>query len=300
MSIQDLLYQYDQTRVQNEARRQARIDACMKRSVRIGSLLDDILTTTYTLVGAKLNRDKEAYDTLCKALASYEQEKRDILLELGYPANYLDPIYTCAKCKDTGYIDGAPCECLKQALLEARLFALNIDKAISFDAFDDGIYPGAKKLHTYFQAVVHSYPTTQHITYLLTGGTGTGKSFLLKCIAKEFARMGQMPLLCTAYAMFGQFHAHRLGQETDLDQYTFAPILLIDDLGCEPVTNNVTVEYFYNLINERYEKKLVTFLATNLTQKALESRYERRTISRLFDTQHAVLIQINGPDLRLR
>ena len=43
------------------------------------------------------------------------QEKRSALLvQNGYPKDYLDPIYSCPRCRDTGWTDGRICECVQK------------------------------------------------------------------------------------------------------------------------------------------------------------------------------------------
>ena len=52
-----------------------------------------------------------------KALAD---KKRLLLKQHGYPENYLEPIYDCPLCKDTGYLDGKPCKCMTQQIIDPQ------------------------------------------------------------------------------------------------------------------------------------------------------------------------------------
>ena len=60
-----------------------------------------------------LSGNSSAKDTLREDIALISEQKKAALLAGGYSADYLDEIFTCPKCKDTGFIDGKPCECLK-------------------------------------------------------------------------------------------------------------------------------------------------------------------------------------------
>ena len=42
-----------------------------------------------------------------------QQRERELMQQAGYPVDYLEMRYTCPKCKDTGFVDGMRCECLK-------------------------------------------------------------------------------------------------------------------------------------------------------------------------------------------
>ena len=76
------------------------------------------------------------------------------------------------------------------------------------------------------------------------------------------------------------------------------PLLLIDDLGTEPVLRNITVEYLFLLLNER--EGMATVTATNLTPAQLMNRYGERVCSRLLDKRQSEVILLKGQDLRLR
>ena len=57
---------------------------------------------------AAVAREKERIEALNK-------EKVRLLAAEGYPANALDTIYSCARCRDTGILeDGSRCPCFKE------------------------------------------------------------------------------------------------------------------------------------------------------------------------------------------
>ena len=76
-------------------------------------------------------------------------------------------------------------------------------------------------------------------------------------------------------------------------------LLLIDDLGTEPMLENITVEYLFTLLNERRSGRLPTLIATNLTPRELQARYTERIFSRMVDRSDTELLHFIGQDVRL-
>ena len=84
---------------------------------------------------------------VCLRLAQYETQylsrKKALLLHHGYPEDYLQSIYTCPDCKDTGYQNNEPCHCLKNAEIKALYESSNLMDILNhenFDTFDDSYY----------------------------------------------------------------------------------------------------------------------------------------------------------------
>ena len=80
---------------------------------------------------------------------------------------------------------------------------------------------------------------------------------------------------------------------------TGCDLLIIDDLGTEPIYKNVTEEYFLMILNERLLNKMPYIVTTNLTQAQLFERYGERILSRLNDKRSGKTTKIEGVDLRL-
>ena len=51
-----------------------------------------------------LSGDKQALDDMKKQLHALSAQKQQMLKEHGYPADYLEPVYDCPDCQDTGYL----------------------------------------------------------------------------------------------------------------------------------------------------------------------------------------------------
>ena len=85
----------------------------------------------------------------------------------------------------------------------------------------------------------------------------------------------------------------------EFDQLIKCDMLIIDDLGTEPIMQNITREYLFTLLNERLTQRRHTVIATNLGIPELLNRYGERVFSRLFDTMNVSVTQLKGKDLRM-
>ena len=89
-----------------------------------------------------------------------------------------------------------------------------------------------------------------------------------------------------------------LGSYDTYDELIETPLLMIDDLGTEPMLRGLSVEYLFTLLNERIAAKRHTVVATNLTPLQLKERYGERVASRLLDKSLWAAVQLKGKDLR--
>ena len=77
-----------------------------------------------------------------------------------------------------------------------------------------------------------------------------------------------------------------------------AQVLMIDDLGSEPLMQNVTVEQLFLIINRRQELGRSTAISTNLSTEEFRARYTERIASRMMDSNRSRIIILKGKDLR--
>ena len=90
-----------------------------------------------------------------------------------------------------------------------------------------------------------------------------------------------------------------MGKASEIQNYIDADILLIDDLGSEPVLKNVTVEYLYTILNERLVKNRATCISSNLDSPTkILDRYGERIYSRLANKLLSLNILFTGKDNR--
>ena len=208
-----------------------------------------------------------------------------------------EPKFKCAKCQDTGRIGNEYCDCFK-ARLNERL--TKIDGVNAEHTFANSRHPA--ELKASYDKVMKwctNYPNTTVRNINLLGYTGTGKTYLLECIANELAKKGFSVQYTTAFNLNNQCRNYHMGKASEIQNYIDADILLIDDLGSEPVLKNVTVEYLYTILNERLVKNRATCISSNLDSPTkILDRYGERIYSRLANKLLSLNILFTGKDNR--
>ena len=72
---------------------------------QMNELENRIRTLSVQHAASRLKGQTDSID-LDAEIDKITKQKEALLLQHGYPADYLKPVYECADCKDTGYIDG--------------------------------------------------------------------------------------------------------------------------------------------------------------------------------------------------
>lgn len=144
------------------------------------------------------------------------------------------------------------------------------------------------------------YPRGDVKNALLYGASGLGKTYLLHCIANRVRERGIDAVTVTAYQLLAALRqAYFSHDESAARPYFDAQLLLIDDLGMEPLVEGVTVEQFYNLLNTRMARGRGTVISTNLALDKMKERYTERVTSRLRDARSCLTVPFLGKDIRL-
>ena len=321
--IRSLQEEYARLREENLREHDRRLAEAEAKDARIGEIVRAASGLFMSQARLILSRPEDAErmkeETLRKARAlRSEQEKR--LEGLSLPKDYLDPIYRCKVCRDTGYVGDAVremCSCMEKRLID-RLYDSARARGTAeqrFETFRDDIFPDdapvdgvntqrkiALRAKRMCREYAENYPDTDTLGILLTGNTGLGKTFLLHCIENRLLDRGFSPICVTAYRLFETMrgaHFSDAEKRQEFDELVKCPVLLIDDLGTEPVMQNVTREYLFTLLNERLTQRRHTVVATNLSVLELKELYGERVFSRLFDTVNVMPAQLKGKDLRM-
>ena len=254
-------------------------------------------------VGKMINDARENVidnDSLERLKNHYENR----LKELGIDS--VDPHYSCNKCNDTGFKDGKYCECLVEQLnklLKQESGFLNLEDFdnANFEIFDNKDL--IKKLYSVMKK--WCYSDFEKNLVLLSGQTGVGKTHLMKCMANELIKQHKIVLLTTSFAMHQDFvksYACREPEEKQniISRYLQAEVLFIDDLGTELRQPNITVNYLYQVLNERKMNKRPTIITSNLNLDDIMEYYDERIFSRIADKTSSICVYIEGNDLRLK
>ena len=315
--IRALLEEYARQRAKDEAEQSARIEEAERRDPEIARLRADsvslALGTMRTILSLPTQEARvEAAGQMKRHGVANNAEMRGRLKALGLPENYLELQYRCPVCRDTGYVGDAPsrfCECFEARLRTRRHedgSMAGVDEQ-SFETFDlnripeaDGQRQQMASARRLCEEYADGFPQTRFRNLLLTGAGGLGKTFLLNCIYARVCDRGLSAVRVTAFKLFEAMRRQHMGDgaESDFASLVEAPLLLIDDLGTEPMMRNITVEYLFMLLNERAANKRHTVIATNLTPVQLQERYGERVSSRLLDRSVCGAVQLRGRDLR--
>ena len=225
---------------------------------------------------------------------SLSEKRRALIVALGYPKDYDEPVYTCKKCSDTGFVsDTRICSCFKEALTILNIESSGMGKLIekqSFENFDLSWYEGEAKVSAEFilrtaKSFAKNFGKVGD-NLLLVGNTGTGKTHISTAIAKEIITRGFDVLYDSAQNIISDFEADKFKSgysaqyEPKAEKYLECDLLIIDDLGAE-FANQFTVSCLYNLINTRKNRGLSTIISTNLSAEELTTKYEGRISSRI-------------------
>lgn len=229
-----------------------------------------------------------------------QAELESILERYGFKKNYLQEWYQCDICKDKGDIDGKMCSCMRTLLKQTAYDRLNSISPLELSDFNDfslkyypkmlsedsqkNAYEQMKKILEICKKYSESFSTDSK-SLLFQGNPGLGKTHLSLSIAKRVIEKGFGVVYVSSSTIFKQLEKERFtGNEylnSDTEQSMLdCDLLIIDDLGTEFSTKFITAEIF-NIINSRILKSKPTIINTNLSMKALQDKYDIRTISRI-------------------
>jgi DNA replication protein DnaC len=254
-------------------------------------------------------------------------ERRGWLARLGVPEDFDQPRYACSACRDSGQVNGQRCSCYQAILIplltdEANLAHL---QHMTFSAFDASLFSdqpnpeqyqsdlsprrqieGLRKISERFVATFDQ-PATRSM--LFVGKPGTGKTFLMACIARALINNGRSVLYLSAPQLFD----HMQEQRTLLASFNPDPIrlehslamrdsimgcslLLIDDLGTEP---GVASRYadLLAVIDGRQGPDRKMIISSNADPASLRDQYDERLLSRLVGG--FAVYRFFGEDVRL-
>ncbi len=263
-----------------------------------------------------LDGDSTALASLKSQLGQLRAEKDQLLRTNGYDESYLTPVFTCADCKDTGYIDGAKCHCFKQEVINVVYSQSNIRNILERENFSTFSYEyysdshrnpttGLTALDTIHRAVEKCRNFIQDFdnkpkNIFFYGDTGVGKTFLSNCIAKELLERGNSVIYFTAFQLFDILSKGVFDRDQDAiaaHQNIFdCDLLIIDDLGTE-LANSFTTSQLFLCVNERILRQKSTIISSNLNPRDILDTYSERTFSRI--SSNYTIINLFGDDIRI-
>lgn len=164
---------------------------------------------------------------------------------------------------------------------------------------DRGFNPEMEKIKRY----VNHWEQMQSraMGLLLTGGVGTGKTYMAACAANALIDR-EVPVLMTNLArvlntLTGLYSGDRNQYIDSLNQY---PLLILDDLGMER-SSEFALEQIYNVIDSRYRSRRSLIVTTNLTLEQMHNPQDiahSRIYSRVLE--RCIPILVNRENIRTR
>lgn len=298
----DLEQHYQSIRARNRSEQLCRRAECERRSAAFLTYADARAKAVMDVACGRCT-PKESNIVIDRIRAAERAE----LVRLQLPETYLDPIYDCPICHDSGYTGEdlyLPCRCMLQQRQTMLCAASRVNDRETFERFREDIFLDAteRKQHMNAKKLCERFAEqpagASPFTLVLTGTAGTGKSFLGNAIAYRVITQGTDARFLTAYQLI-QNTLNALSVHTDaLEEFISAPLLVLDDLGVEPMIPNITVETVFTLLNERTVRQLRTVILTNLSLSELQGVYGERIASRIYDQSHTRILPLSGTNLR--
>ncbi len=312
---------YNNRRLENKMKLDKRIREVYESVPAIREYDRQISSLAMNATRKALAGDLSAKNSLREDIERISEQKRAALLAHGYSADYLDEIFDCNQCKDTGFINGYPCECLKNEIV-TQLYSRSELKEVlareNFDTFNFNFYSedfidenlGISSLENmetvvdYCHYFINNFDKTFD-NLLFYGRAGTGKTFLINCIAKELIEKSFSVIYLSAVQLFDLLadYSFRRSNNTSvyrqirMDELLRCDLLIIDDLGTE-MGNSFTDSSLFDCLNERLIHQKSVIISTNLSLDDLQKNYSERIFSRT--TGNYTAFKIFGDDIRIK
>ena len=136
----------EEIRSANRAEESARQEEIAREHPEIARIGTALRGHMHELVGLALGKPGRPAKELEQENLAMQERRRELLKAAGYPEDYLDPIYSCPKCRDTGWQGEKMCDCLLRLYRQeqtAELAPLLRNGDETFDAFRLDYYSAA-------------------------------------------------------------------------------------------------------------------------------------------------------------
>ena len=207
----------EQIRAKNKEIMAERRREVISKAPRLSALETDLMKCGTRLLNCVLKKCEDL-ETIKKDIKALQSEKTDILLKNGFSEDYLDDIYTCSKCRDTGFSDGLRCDCLKSLVIKYIGENSNLTDYMrnqTFENFDFSLFANQgensattlKVMQKLCERAMNFADNFEHSgeNFLVMGNAGTGKTFITSCIANRALERGKTVYYQTAFKLFEIF-----------------------------------------------------------------------------------------------
>ncbi len=283
------------------------------KAPKLATIESELMKQGTRLLKCVLNRSED-FEDIKAAIQDLQKQKVQLLKDSGFAEDYLDDIYTCAKCRDTGFIDGRRCECLKNLIASNIVANSNLTEHMrkqTFENFDMSLFAnqgddGGRILRLAQVVCDSALQFAENFdkngdNFLVMGNAGTGKTYITSCIANRALERGKTVYYQTAFKLFEILENNKFnkGDEDvkDVVKYIYdTDLLIIDDLGTE-FSTPFTTAAFFDIINTRIISGKSTVISTNLGFEEISNTYSQRIVSRFMESYQQ--FQMLSKDLRV-
>ena len=297
-----------QNRKEREAKRELLLNSLYSSNERLSEIDRELSFIGANIAIAALSNGKSGVEDLKKKSEALTAEKKLILEKAQIPSLQ----YDCELCKDTGYVSGKICECIKREAASIMTKELSRQMPLEdcrFDNFDLKYYPDKDDLDgqnsrrrmtailKLCKEYVIGFNTNVSPNLLFMGDAGLGKTHLTLAIVSGVIEKGYIPVYASAENLFSAIESEKFSGEGrgSYESVLNSDLLVIDDLGTEMATT-FTKSVLYNIINTRMLSRKPTIINTNLTMKQIEEKYTSRVSSRLIGSYDGY--KFIGKDIR--
>ena len=252
-------------------------------------------------------------ETLSERNLAAQKRREELLVQAGFPKDYLKTKYTCPVCDDKGFVAGKRCECHKMLVRSIAYKSLCENLPIERSGFEnfsldfyprkpdrDGFSPYERMSEIYrFCRDYASDFGKDSPNLFMQGATGLGKTHLSRAIAKSAVEKGYGVIYGSAQNLLNRVEKEHFGRaerdEETLESLLECDLLILDDLGTE-FSTSFTQSCIYNIVNTRILKGIPTVISTNLSMEELEQKYTQRITSRIIGSY--ISLDFCGKDIR--
>lgn len=303
-------------RIENERQLQARQDEVYNKIPKLKQIEDKIRKLNIQRIEEAIN--SKDFSKTVQEVKDLKEEKDSLLKKAGYKADYLEIKYHCDICKDTGIVDNKACICRKKLLAEKLYDQSSIKNRIlkeNFSTFNPNLYRKSIQEGEYLSPYENIISIKEDMQKLLEkqnkkipnmyffGKVGTGKTFMINCIAKELMDRGVPVLYQSSNDMLNflnnyqfMYPEEKKEHRSKVDLIYDVDILIIDDLGTEMVTE-VTKSNLFEVINKRIVAEKTTIISSNIMIYDMGRFYDSRISSRIMGEYTP--IEFYGNDVRI-
>lgn len=249
-----------------------------------------------SLSNSNFLKEQEEFDKINKCI-------ENLFIENGFNLDYLQNVYCCNICKDTGFSNEKICNCVMKDVINDRVLESGFSvkkRSQNFTNFNFSLFEGnfeisgkirntkeyMKVLVEYAKEYCDNLKEKDFGLYF-SGSSGSGKTYFSSAMVNYLLDQGKRAKFITSDELFDlffnysySFYKDKIELKDKVDTIKTIDFLVIDDLGNESVNKNNNV-FLSSILDQRFEKGLNTVISSNLDKFALADIYDSRVSSRI-------------------